>query len=427
MKWVYDNVIKKDRGFFHHAGPYYNDNRYYMNILDEMIFHDNAISKEDLVHVSEVDSLTEPYCYALSFRYFCGFNDYVSAPNIISDALTWLKHHRVVKDANEGKAVIVLYDHWEGEHIGDLSFKRGDVLCEVAGVNPASVIFMSDNLVIQRYAGAARSHVYPSNFFESTAKYFLSQEAREFASSSKHPLLKSKRFLSYSRHWNEYRQFLNLDLFHRGLLKHGLVSCSTSHLPLKSDDRHILMTTGDHWYESDKEREEVSSSVDSFVDALPFTLDANLDVNLASTFCLHHFLETDLSLINETWTGPGTVFLSEKTWKAMYVKHPFILMGNPGSLDLIRRLGYETFSPIIDESYDYEEALSKRKNMVLGELEKFCSLEENERLKKLAAMQEVTEHNYKVISSRKPFYAFINTVSKIAAQNFLGKKHAVQS
>jgi hypothetical protein len=47
-----------------------------------------------------------------------------------------------------------------------------------------------------------------------------------------------------------------------------------------------------------------------------------------------------------------TIFLSEKAFKPIACSHPFIFMGNKGSLAKLREIGYKTFDGFIDETYD---------------------------------------------------------------------------
>ena len=56
---------------------------------------------------------------------------------------------------------------------------------------------------------------------------------------------------------------------------------------------------------------------------------------------LHHQLNAEYS----------SVFISEKTFKCLAVKHPFIIFGRPGTIKGLKQLGFKTFSPFFDESY----------------------------------------------------------------------------
>jgi hypothetical protein len=50
----------------------------------------------------------------------------------------------------------------------------------------------------------------------------------------------------------------------------------------------------------------------------------------------------------------GGAFLTEKTFKPIKHGQPFVIVGGPGSLQVLRDLGYRTFDHAIDNSYDLE-------------------------------------------------------------------------
>jgi len=64
--------------------------------------------------------------------------------------------------------------------------------------------------------------------------------------------------------------------------------------------------------------------------------------------------DVDFEIVNETHHQNigDNVFLTEKTFRAIYMGVPFMICGNPGSLDLLRILGYKTFPSAFDEQYD---------------------------------------------------------------------------
>jgi hypothetical protein len=56
------------------------------------------------------------------------------------------------------------------------------------------------------------------------------------------------------------------------------------------------------------------------------------------------------------------------------------VLGNPGSLQMVRSYGFVTFEEIFDESYDDELDPRRRFDMVYGELTRLCRLDEKELL-----------------------------------------------
>lgn len=62
-------------------------------------------------------------------------------------------------------------------------------------------------------------------------------------------------------------------------------------------------------------------------------------------------------------------FLTEKTIKPIATKTPFLTLSTPGYLGFLRSLGFRTFGPLIDESYDDESDLLLRIEKMLDTLE----------------------------------------------------------
>ena len=64
---------------------------------------------------------------------------------------------------------------------------------------------------------------------------------------------------------------------------------------------------------------------------------------------------TCFSLVAETQVEPEIeqpIFITEKTFKPVAFKHPFMVFGNQGTLAHLHSLGFETYENLFDESYD---------------------------------------------------------------------------
>lgn len=83
---------------------------------------------------------------------------------------------------------------------------------------------------------------------------------------------------------------------------------------------------------------------------------------------LYH--DTYFSLVTETvfWDQPYGM-LTEKFYKSVMACHPFIIAANPGIYDYIHELGFKTFEPWIDESFDKEKNLNIRMHMICNQVE----------------------------------------------------------
>lgn len=117
------------------------------------------------------------------------------------------------------------------------------------------------------------------------------------------------------------------------------------------------------------------------------------------------------SLVTETFffhskDNPGldwdeeSVFFSEKIFKPIICKHPFILVSRPKSLHYLKKLGYKTFHPYINESYDDIDNDADRLLAIVNEVERLSQQTTEEWIKWQENVKEIVEHNFNVITSK---------------------------
>lgn len=86
------------------------------------------------------------------------------------------------------------------------------------------------------------------------------------------------------------------------------------------------------------------------------------------------WLNTYFSVVSETSVDDRICFITEKTVRPMIYLHPFIVWGNPGTLDVIKKMGFETFPEFFDERYDDIENSEIRMKMILSNVNRLCEL-----------------------------------------------------
>jgi hypothetical protein len=103
---------------------------------------------------------------------------------------------------------------------------------------------------------------------------------------------------------------------------------------------------------------------------------------------------TFLSVVAESHNYPGVFFFTEKTAKPMIARRPFVMVAPAGSLQKLRDLGFQTFSPVIDESYDLinDDAL---RFLVVARLLKDLGTRDRDQL--MQDLAPVFEHNFQRI------------------------------
>jgi hypothetical protein len=112
---------------------------------------------------------------------------------------------------------------------------------------------------------------------------------------------------------------------------------------------------------------------------------------------LSNFAEAQDSLIyvpTETVYFGQRTHLTEKTFKAIALEMPFVLVAAAGSLEYLREYGFKTFSSVFDESYDVDTDDFSRIEKVSQLLKDLDNLGKKERLQIHRACLPIVEHNY---------------------------------
>jgi hypothetical protein len=162
---------------------------------------------------------------------------------------------------------------------------------------------------------------------------------------------------------------------------------------------------------------KVDSTVAEWISEVPYTLDASdnvlnkwgdvtYDAILSADF--HLLIETHYDLFYYVPTqdrvykrnlAPSSI--TEKTNKPVACCKPFIAFSTPYFLEDVRQLGFETFSPYIDESYDIEIDNQKRLNMIVDEIERITNLSADEYATLVENCHSIAVRNQQKLLSKK--------------------------
>jgi hypothetical protein len=112
---------------------------------------------------------------------------------------------------------------------------------------------------------------------------------------------------------------------------------------------------------------------------------------------LSNFSEAQDSLVyvpTETVYFGRRQHITEKTFKAIALEMPFVLVAPVGSLEYMREYGFKTFAGVFDESYDTETDDIKRIERVTKLLKDLDNLTVKERQSIHRACLPIVEHNF---------------------------------
>ena len=89
-------------------------------------------------------------------------------------------------------------------------------------------------------------------------------------------------------------------------------------------------------------------------------------------------------------------YISEKVFKPIIHKHPFIVFGSKGTLAYLQDWGFRTLAEtgFVDESYDSEPDHIKRYQMVMEQILFLCNLDEEKKFEFMFNAKKVVNHNF---------------------------------
>lgn len=186
-------------------------------------------------------------------------------------------------------------------------------------------------------------------------------------------------FLVYNRAWSGSREYRLK--FAEMLVSYGLLdSCVTS---LSFYDQNIHYTNH-RWQNSDL---RTNLAFEKFF--RPNQTTSNHSADYTST----DYQSTSFEIVLETWFDSEKNHLTEKTFRPIAAGQPFILASTPHSLDYLRRYGFQTFAPWIDESYDSVKDPLARLQAITFEMRRLLALSAREFSTVMRGCREIADHN----------------------------------
>jgi hypothetical protein len=215
------------------------------------------------------------------------------------------------------------------------------------------------------------------------------------------------KFSSLSRNFRIWRLQLYAELFRNDLLKHFIYSFDNkdpySDVTYPIETLPSLLKTSGY--------NEIDDALIEWLSHAPYSLgDFN---NKYSNTTYESILKSDFHILIESHFDPfihdtgeryitpvedySPAFPTEKTYKVIACSRPFIAHSTPYFLKGLRQLGYQTFSPFIDESYDLIEDNTERLNAIVKEVNRICLLDKTKYDTIVSGCKEIAQFNQKLL------------------------------
>lgn len=183
--------------------------------------------------------------------------------------------------------------------------------------------------------------------------------------------IKNKFFLSYNK--NTTKSFrIQLILW---LIKNGIIDDTYVSILIKNENfnREQLRSTEPELYDLIAYYNKFDRMGFNILDWNYPEVKNDVFSNLKYT-TKSHYADTLFNIISETSFETDSTNLTEKSFKAFANSHPFLIIGDVGSNELVRSFGFELYDGLVDYSFDSIPERDKRLNEALKQIRNVYSI-----------------------------------------------------
>jgi hypothetical protein len=126
------------------------------------------------------------------------------------------------------------------------------------------------------------------------------------------------------------------------------------------------------------------------------------------------YIDTYFSLVTETVFDMPYSFRTEKIWKPILMGHPWITIANNGFYRDLKNLGFQTYSHVIDESFDMIDNNEDRLDRIVAVVNDLCSQDLASFLKECYNTSKYNQQHHREMAVKiraefpNRFFQFIN-------------------
>lgn len=214
----------------------------------------------------------------------------------------------------------------------------------------------------------------------------------------------SKKFITLNRltsYARIYRSLLINELIERDLLNDGYISYSTE-CPIGGSFDEQLITNGSQYNISDSMIDNTIKNINNLESSLRIDFKTHEYIpNMSfSVEPIHESLSSFLYIVTETNYWGRRKHLTEKIFKPIILKQPFILVGCAYNLEYLKSYGFKTFDRWWSEEYDSITDDVQRMHKIGETIQTICKYNLNQLEEILKDMQEILDYNYNLFYSR---------------------------
>jgi hypothetical protein len=338
------------------------------------------------LYVVEVSKIPELWC---AKTFFNSFNLLLNIPS------------RVIKAAKVKKIRILILSIVEGDNFTSDTFDGFEHLhntVRLLGLPRYSVLIVSGNLnASQQYTEWCKQ--------QSKEEYIEFQEGIEWDGKTSNNSILSNSSVTIKDHCLPFNSLNRAHRNHR-----------TEHLYFLAENKLTGLVSGGAWFATHTIDPPIYQTVgyNHYTSVLTANYPKTVDVedlinqvpNSVNNFEIYE--NSQLTVVTEShFDQPSGLFITEKTFRPLLVGHPFMILGQKGTLEKLRSWGFQTDFDGIDQSYDLIEDDRERFLQFHQALRNWCVQDSEIRRTAIYKWDNIIQHNfqnYKKLNFKKTMF-----------------------
>jgi hypothetical protein len=380
------------------GNKYYIPYRNYVEI-DDILYHYDTINKLS----------NEKYIYHQPLKL------YRLSKASIQEAVSVLKplfnYKNIVNDINQGRCLFIIDEHAHPCILNEYMTTLLDTCLSYIGITQP-ILILSTNPFNNNKKGKHFQCIF-WNAFELCIKSIFSRSQKIYDS------FHNIRFVCLNSKCRVHRYFL---MYHLYDITNFLNTSIVSMKKLSSRDLLLDSVFTPHWnlnelFKFTKTLPYVTGYDDT---THPRISDGQCGCAYGDTLSTKIFNQTAIFITTESEykSKDNYIFPTEKIYKPIGAKMPFIIFGQPGVCKYLQSLGYKTFNEIWDESYDEEHDTVKRVLKIKNLINTLCGYNNKDFNNIIYRCQSIVEYNFRHMQSRQPGIEIVDAITKFYCTNF---------
>ena len=315
--------------------------------------------------VNNIPDNNIPFCYIYPIHIF-NFNFY----NYYSTNPLYIPE-KVVSDIKNSRAKLVFISD-EGNEANTEIIKMLDNVRQTYSFSYKSIFFLNCNYLIEKILNNKYNGIYYNPWqFNTTRLMEVGYKIEEIKNNINSKKKRNNKILCFNRNNHAHRAYLIDRILELNLEKDSLIT-------------YLNIGSNNNFWKSPKFLKTLTYD-EKGNDRAPINI--NLEAHISS------YVNVVTETLFETNTN-NTVFFSEKIFKPIICLQPFILVGQAHGLKYLKEMGYKTFDPFIDESYDNIENPIDRLEAIIEQIKIISNMSWEQLNNLLCDLYPILLHNF---------------------------------